>query len=306
MPAEPAIELRGVTVEYRERWRRPLTAVRDLSLTVRPGEIYGFLGPNGAGKTTAIHCLLGLLRPTRGEALLLGRPVGNPEVFRRVGYMPEDWTGWDFLTLHEMLAGVYDLYGLPAKQRGDRVREVAEKVGLSGHLRRRHRRLSKGMRQRASLAQTLLPRPEILVLDEPTKELDPIGRRDVRELLRELAAGGTTILLSSHLLSEVESVCDRVGILNDGRLVAEAPLPAILTGRDERVIRFTRPDGAPVPVGTTVGPEGECRLNVAAAGDLYEAMNALRAHGAVIISVQSETLRLEDYFIQVIRQGPES
>jgi ABC-2 type transport system ATP-binding protein len=194
-------------------------ALHGLDLRVEQGEVFGFLGPNGAGKTTAMKILTGLVRASAGVARVLGRPVGEPAARRRIGYLPEhfrfqEWaTGEELLDLHGRLAG------LPAARRAARVAEVLELVGLAGRGRQRIRSYSKGMTQRIGLAQALLAEPELVLLDEPTSALDPVGRREVRDLIRELRGRGVTVFLNSHLLGEVELVCDRVAIIDQGRVV---------------------------------------------------------------------------------------
>jgi ABC-2 type transport system ATP-binding protein len=219
-PSEvPAIATSGLRKAFGSR-----VALHDLTLTVPAGEVFGFLGPNGAGKTTAMKILLGLVRPSGGQALVFGRPPAEPAARRRVGYLPEhfrfqEWaTGIELLDFHGRLAG------LGAAERADRIPELLARVGLEGRGAERVRRYSKGMTQRLGLALAILHRPDLVLLDEPTSALDPVGRREVRELVRELAAAGVTVFLNSHLLTEVEAVCDRVAIVSQGRVVASGPL----------------------------------------------------------------------------------
>jgi ABC-2 type transport system ATP-binding protein len=202
----------------------PRVALHDLTLTVQPGEVFGFLGPNGAGKTTAMKILLGLVRPTGGEALVFGRSPAEPAARRRVGYLPEHFRFQEWATGAELLDFHGRLAGLRAAERAERIPELLERVGLAGRGGERVRRYSKGMTQRLGLALALLHRPDLVLLDEPTSALDPVGRREVRELVRELAAAGVTVFLNSHLLTEVEAVCHRVAIVNQGRVVASGPL----------------------------------------------------------------------------------
>jgi ABC-2 type transport system ATP-binding protein len=199
-------------------------ALHDLTLEVGAGEVFGFLGPNGAGKTTAMKILLGLVHPSGGQALVFGKPPTEPAARRRVGYLPEHFRFQEWATGAELLHFHGRLGGLSAAERAGRIPEVLERVGLAGRGGERVRRYSKGMTQRLGLAVALLHRPDLVLLDEPTSALDPVGRRDVRELVRELAAGGVTVFLNSHLLTEVEVVCDRVAILNQGRVVGSGPL----------------------------------------------------------------------------------
>jgi ABC-2 type transport system ATP-binding protein len=215
----PAIATSGLRKSYGSR-----VALHDLTLAVQPGEVFGFLGPNGAGKTTAMKILLGLVRPSGGEALLFGRPPAEPAARRRVGYLPEHFRFQEWATGAELLDFHGRLAGLDAPERAARIPELLDRVGLTGRGGERVRRYSKGMTQRLGLALAILHRPELVLLDEPTSALDPVGRREVRQLVRELAAAGVTVFLNSHLLTEVEAVCDRVAIVNQGRVVASGPL----------------------------------------------------------------------------------
>jgi ABC-2 type transport system ATP-binding protein len=199
-------------------------ALHDLTLQVGAGEVFGFLGPNGAGKTTAMKILLGLVRPSAGQALVFGRPPTEPAARRRIGYLPEHFRFQEWATGQELLELHGRLSGLGRAELAERIPQVLERVGLAGRGGERVRRYSKGMTQRLGLALAILHRPDLVLLDEPTSALDPVGRRDVRELVWELAAGGVTVFLNSHLLTEVEAVCDRVAIVNQGRVVASGPL----------------------------------------------------------------------------------
>jgi ABC-2 type transport system ATP-binding protein len=223
--ATPALETRGLRKEYSGK-----VALHDLSLAVQPGEVFGFLGPNGAGKTTTVKILLGLVRPTSGEARIFGRPAGDPSARARVGYLPENFRFHDWLTG----AGLLDFHGrlahMPAAERRRRIPEVLRLVGLAGRGDDRIRAYSKGMTQRIGLAQAILHRPDLVLLDEPTSALDPIGRREVRDLIRSLRAEGMTVFLNSHLLSEVEMVCDRVAIVDRGRVVRSGRLSDLVGG----------------------------------------------------------------------------
>ncbi len=216
---QPAIEARGLQKAFGD-----LVAVDDLTITVGQGEVYGFLGPNGAGKSTTVKILTGLIRPTAGEARLLGRKLGDRRTKREIGYLPELFRFHDWLTANEFLDVHGRLAGMTRSQRQQRIPEALQLVGLTGRGDDRLRTFSKGMQQRAGLAQALLHNPKLIFLDEPTSALDPIGRRIVRDVIRELSAAGTTIFLNSHLLSEVELVSDRVAILNRGVVVAEGRL----------------------------------------------------------------------------------
>jgi ABC-2 type transport system ATP-binding protein len=215
----PAIAASALHKAYGRR-----VALHDLTLQVGTGEVFGFLGPNGAGKTTAMKILLGLVHPTAGHALVFGRPPTDPVARRRVGYLPEHFRFQEWATGRELLDFHGRLSGLDGAERARRIPQVLERVGLAGRGDERVRRYSKGMTQRLGLALAILHQPDLVLLDEPTSALDPVGRRDVRELVRELAAAGVTVFLNSHLLTEVEAVCDRVAIVNQGRVVASGPL----------------------------------------------------------------------------------
>ncbi|NEK56690.1 ABC transporter ATP-binding protein [Geodermatophilus sabuli] len=241
LPPSPAVWCSGLRKRYGRR-----TAVDDVSFTVGRGEVLGLLGPNGAGKTSTIKMLLGLVRPDAGEVLLLGRPARDPQSRSRVGYLPElfryqPWlTAAEVLRLHVRLAGV----AVPVGEQ----RECLALVGLADRAGDRVGGFSKGMQQRLGLAVALVARPEFVVLDEPTSALDPLGRADVRDLVLTLKARGVAVLLNSHLIGEVERVCDRVVILDKGRVAASGSLSELLGRREVRL----RLDG--------VRPEAEARL----------------------------------------------
>lgn len=220
--SDDAIAVRGLAKRYGR-----VHALHDLSLHVARGECLGFLGPNGAGKSTAVKLLLGLVRPTAGDATLLGRPLGDRETRRRIGYLPELFRYPDWLAAREVLAFHAKLLRLAHARRA--IDTVLDEVGLRARAADRVATYSKGMQQRLGLAVALLGAPEIVFLDEPTSALDPVGRSDVRDLLLRLRARGTTVFLNSHLLGEVERVCDRVCVVDKGRVIAEGTVEE-LTG----------------------------------------------------------------------------
>lgn len=201
-------------------------AVADLTLTVERGEVFGFLGPNGAGKTTAVKMLLGLIAPTAGDGSLFGAPLGDPRGRVRVGFLPEHFRFHDWLRATEFLQLHADLYRMPREVARRRIPELLDRVGLQAHARKRLSAYSKGMLQRIGLAQALLNDPDLVFLDEPTSGLDPVGRRLVRDLIRELRERDKTIFLNSHLLSEVEITCDRVAFIKQGEIVHTSSLQA--------------------------------------------------------------------------------
>ena len=193
--------------------------MRDLTLSVRRGEIFGFLGPNGAGKSTSIKMLLGLAKPTSGEAFVLGAPSGNVEARRKIGFLPENFRFYEWLTPAELIHLHGRLCGVPAHTLSQRVPALIELVGLGPHRNKRLQNFSKGMMQRAGLAQALVHEPEIIFLDEPTSGLDPLGRRMVRDIIRAQRDRGATVFLNSHLLSEIEITCDQVVFIREGQVV---------------------------------------------------------------------------------------
>ncbi len=233
----PAIE----TIALRKEYGRKI-ALHGLDLTVQPGEVFGFLGPNGAGKTTTVKILLGLVRATSGQARLFGRPAGDAEARQRIGYLPENFRFHDWLSGAALLDFHARLAGVSLAERRQRIPRVLELVGLSGRGNDRIRAYSKGMTQRIGLAQAIIHEPDLVLLDEPTSALDPVGRREVRDLIRTLKARGMTIFLNSHLLSEVEMVCDRVAIVDRGRIVRSGKLTDLIGGVPEIRVTVDRVD----------------------------------------------------------------
>ena len=220
---EPTVHLDNLRVVYRERGRdgQLKVAVHALTLQVQQGEVFGFLGPNGAGKTSTMNVLLGFTPPTSGTARIFGVDVREPIARQRIGYLPEQTYYYKFLTAEEMLRLYAEIFGLPRAEADRRIDAVLKLVELEHARKRPIKTYSKGMQQRAGLAQALINNPDLLILDEPTSGLDPIGRMKVREIIQRLKAEGKTVFFSSHELGEVETVCDRVGILHQGILKAE-------------------------------------------------------------------------------------
>jgi ABC-2 type transport system ATP-binding protein len=219
LPTDLAIETTGLRKQFGSK-----VAVRGLSLKVRRGEIFGFLGPNGAGKSTSIKMLLGLVKPTSGQAQILGCPFANVEIRRKVGFLPEDFRFYDWLTASELLALHGRLSGLTPAQLRERVPAYLDLVGLTPHRDRRLRGFSKGMMQRIGLAQALIHEPELVFLDEPTSGLDPMGRHLVRDIIRSERNRGASVFLNSHLLSEVEITCDTVVFIKQGEVIGTRDL----------------------------------------------------------------------------------
>src|SRR5213595_1337736 len=226
----PALATYELTKDYSVGfWRsRPYRALDALTLEVEPGEVFGFLGPNGAGKTTTLKLLMRLVFPTSGRAELLGKPVGDLSVRRRIGYLPEHPYFYDYLTAEELLSYFAGLFGYSGAERQQRVARLLDEVGVGAERRLQLRKFSKGMLQRVGIAQALVNDPELVIFDEPMSGLDPLGRRDVRALILRLRDRGCTVFFSSHVLSDAEALCSRVAILAKGRLVASGRLSEIL------------------------------------------------------------------------------
>jgi ABC-2 type transport system ATP-binding protein len=226
----PAIRTQELTKRYGS-----INALAGLTMTIPRGDIFGFLGPNGAGKTTAVKLLLGLTPPTSGDAEVLGAPIGDRDALRRVGYLPELFRYQLWLTAREVLALHCELAGIDRAAWQREIEDALAIVGLSDRGSGRVGTFSKGMQQRLGLGVALLGAPDLVVLDEPTSALDPVGRHDVREIIRGLGERGTTVFLNSHLLSEVEQVCDRVAIVDRGKVIAEGTLDELLGGDAVRI-----------------------------------------------------------------------
>jgi ABC-2 type transport system ATP-binding protein len=300
---EPALEARALRKEYGSK-----VAVRELSVVVPRRQVFGFLGPNGAGKTTSMKMLLGLVRPTSGGGRVLGRPLGDARGRARVGYLPEHFAFHEWLGGRELLRFHGRLLGLGGGRLDEQVDGSLRRVGLEDAAERRLREYSKGMKQRLGLAQALLGEPELVFLDEPTSGLDPLGRRLVRDVIRELRARGATVFLNSHLLSEVEVTCDRVAFVKDGRVVREATL-----GAEEREfeveMRLERSSPALLAgvsrFGRDVTAEGtRVRLRVADDAVLPELTRWLAGEGVGLYHLAARRRSLEELFLEVIGDVP--
>ena len=280
------------------------TAVSDLSLEVARGEVFGFLGPNGAGKTTTIKMLLGLCRPSSGTASVLGGSIQDLEVRRKLGFLPELFRFHEWLSGEEFLRFHGQLYGMTRSDLERRIPEVLALVGLTGRGSDKLRTYSKGMQQRAGLAQAILNRPELVFLDEPTSALDPLGRREVREIIARLKLEGMTVFLNSHLLSEVEQTCDRVAIVNRGTVLRSGPLQELLSTLELeiRVDRVTpelstslAPFGRMLEVGETV-----VRLELKSESDVPLIARTVIEAGCELRALVPKHQDLEELFMDVI------
>lgn len=288
-------------------WARRVRAVQELSLDVRRGEIFGLLGPNGAGKTTAIKMLLGFVRPTSGKAWVGEAPAGSIAARRRLGYLPENPALYEFLRGDEYLQFAGKLAGLSSGDAKKQAGLLLEKVGLAGRADRPIRRFSKGMVQRLGLAQALMGEPETIILDEPMSGLDPIGRKDVRDLILSLRAEGRTVLFSTHILSDVEAICDRVGIVVDGKLTDCGSL-ADLVEPGARAVELIL-ENAPAELIARFEAQGGSvllrdRAQVVTFADEARAQEALRAALAVnarLVSFTPHRRSLEELFVKRAR-----
>jgi ABC-2 type transport system ATP-binding protein len=286
--------------------RRPVHAVRGISLEVKRGEIFGFLGPNGAGKTTTLKMLMGLVSPSRGRAELLGLPVPSRSAQRRVGYLPETPYFYEYLTPEELLDFAGALHDLPRAERRRRADRLIQRVGLEHARGRALRKFSKGMLQRIGIAQALIADPELVVLDEPMTGLDPLGRKEMRDLMLELRAEGKTVFFSTHILPDVEMTCDRAAILVAGSLRSVGPLQALVSARllSTEVVLGAGPSGAAPPApppGARLLPGGggdETALELPAGADVDGFLGAALAAGARVLSVTPRRESLEDVFVR--------
>ena len=282
-------------------------AVEALDLVVPEGAVFGFLGPNGAGKTTTIGMLLGNVRPSGGSGMVLGKPIGDKNTRRLIGYLPEKFQFHEFLTATEFLDLHGRLYGLDAKTRAARIPEALERVGLAEKAKTPLKAFSKGMQQRVGLAQAVLHRPRLVILDEPTSALDPIGRRIVRELILALKAEGTTVLLNSHLLSEVETTCDAIAIIRRGQIIKQGTLAELTAQPASVVIELEGISETQFQAAEAFGAteQRENRLTVATE-NISALVAALVGVGAQIRAVIPAHLSLEDAFIRLMEDGQKS
>jgi ABC-2 type transport system ATP-binding protein len=282
MSRDVIIETRNLTKVYRDFWGRPkVQALKALDLQVHQGEIFGLLGPNGSGKTTTMKLLLGLLFPTEGDALIFNEPTTNVAKNERIGYLPEESYLYKFLNAEETLHFYGRLFKISASERTKRVGRLIDMVGLNAAKHRQLREYSKGMQRRIGLAQALINNPELILLDEPTSGLDPIGTAEIKELIRDLRSQGKTIVLSGHLLADMQDICDRIAILHRGELKEIGKVADLLTVQDVTQIK-TRD------------------LSEAA---LHDIRDVIARHGAELIAVDHPTTTLEELFLRIVRES---
>ena len=288
-------------------WRkRPYRALDRLSLEVQPGEVFGFLGPNGAGKTTTLKLLMQLIFPTHGRAEILGHPIGDHIARRRIGFLPENPSFYDYLTAEELLQYFARLFGCSGVEARARTSRLLDRVGIGAERRTQQlRKYSKGMIQRVGIAQALVNDPEVVFLDEPMSGLDPLGRRDVRSLILELRDQGRTVFFSSHILSDAEALCSRVAVVAGGRLAAEGRLSDILAFEArgwELVVAGLRPEvlarfAPAIRRSTEIAPE-RYALELPLESEPQRLLAELVATGATLISLNPLHETLEDFFVR--------
>jgi ABC-2 type transport system ATP-binding protein len=284
MQQESVIEIRNLTKIYRDFWgRKKVRALNSLSLNVYKGEVFGLLGPNGSGKTTTLKLLLGLLFPTEGEITILGRPAGDVKKNERIGYLPEESYLYRFLNAEETLDFYGRLFDMSAAERRERTDKLIKMVGLDGARHRQLKEYSKGMTRRIGLAQALINNPDLVMLDEPTSGLDPIGTREMKDLILDLKRQGKTVVMSSHLLGDVQDVCDRIAILYAGELKIMGSVSQLLQEQDRTQILTSRLDK-----------------------DAVKEIEAVVArHHGNLQSVDHPTSTLEDLFLKIVRESRE-
>jgi ABC-2 type transport system ATP-binding protein len=298
----PAIATQNLRKRYGKK-----VAVAGLTLTVQRGEVFGFLGPNGAGKTTAVKMMLGLARPTAGQARLLGTPPDDWRVRRKIGFLPEHFRFHEWLRADEFLDVHGQFYGMSQAERQKRIPELIQLVGLSEDAGRKLGQFSKGMLQRIGLAQALLNRPELVFLDEPTSGLDPLGRRLVRDIIRQQRQQGVTIFLTSHLLSEVEVTCDRVAFIKEGRVVQVADLHTMIEGDTQVALRVGQVTPALLEGLAQFGrevraDENQVTLFVQGEEQLPVIAQWVVGQGIGLYALTPQRLSLEEMFVRIVSQ----
>lgn len=301
MSEDLALEVRDLRKTYKTVGGTQ-EALRGLDLTVRRGHVYGYVGPNGAGKSTSIKILLGLVRPDSGQAHVMGHPAGSVEARRLLGYLPEVAVYHEFMSAEELLTIHAALAGVPSAERPARCQKALEMVGLAGRKKGRIREFSKGMKQRFGIAQALVADPPLLILDELTSGLDPIAQRELKDLILSLKARGITIFFSSHMMSEVETVCDSIGIIHKGRLRAEGTLQDLLRLENQVAIHFRGSDELQEKLSGLKPqrqPTGDLMVQVAAP-DVDATLDQVRQAGGSISTVLPAQRHLEDVLHQLV------
>ena len=302
--ANPAIEIENLSKEYPYGFLnlKKRVSLENLSMQVESGEVFGFLGPNGAGKSTTIKLLMRLIFPTSGSARILGQPIEDVAMHQDVGYLPEQPYFYDYLTAAELLDYFARIHGLTANDRRNRVEKILKRVGLETAKKIQLRKYSKGMLQRVGMAQAILHEPQVVVLDEPMSGLDPLGRREVRDIILELKREGRTVLFSTHILSDAEMLCDRVGVIVGGKLRGVGA-PGEMVGIETQgmeILFELEGEGRKFPLLERATRTGErYRVQVKEA-ELYGALDELKAAGARVLSVAQVKQTLEDFFMNLV------
>ena len=308
---EPVIQIGRLCKNYRVGfWGRRVPVLRDLTLEVQGGETFGYLGPNGAGKSTTIKLLLGLIQPTAGAGQVLGRPLGDAPVRGHIGFLPENPSFYEYLTGQEFLAYCGRLLGMPQRTLREQVPALLTEVGLGRAARQQIRKFSKGMVQRLGLAQALLGDPKLLILDEPMSGLDPIGRKEVRDLILRQRAAGRTVFFSTHILPDVEMICDRVGILVGGRLVKSGPIHELL-GEELESIEITVTSVPPavlseverLALSPALVQKGRVMFRLRGETELETALAILVGAKSRVLSVVPHRRSLEEIFLEATREA---
>lgn len=304
----PAIEILGLEKTYMVGfWRkRPKRALSPLRLTVEDGEIFGYLGPNGAGKTTTLKLLLGLVFPTAGSARILGKEWTDPEVKAQIGFLPEQPYFYDHLTAHELLNYYAQLSGVPAKERSRRADNTLHRVGLKDVQGVQLRKFSKGMLQRVGIAQAILHDPKLVFFDEPMSGLDPMGRREVRDLMEQLKHEGKTVFFSTHILSDAEALCDRVAIIHKGELRgigAVADLTSTVQGKVEVIWQGNQIPASMKALGAECHVTGDTVRAIFDETQQDAAIDALRREHLRLIALTPVRTSLEAYFVERLQRA---
>src|SRR6266481_5820018 len=301
-----AIEILGLEKTYSVGfWRkRPKLALRPLHLTVAEGAIFGFLGPNGAGKTTTLKLLMGLMFPTSGSARILGREINDPEMKAQIGFLPEQPYFYDYLTAQELLTYYGQLSGVAAKDLSRKVDGVLQRVGLPDAGGVQLRKFSKGMLQRVGIAQAILHDPKVVFFDEPMSGLDPMGRREVRDLMAQLKVEGKTVFFSTHILSDAEALCDRVGIIHKGELRgvgAVEDLTSSVEGKVEVIWQGSQVPASIKALGAECHVTGDRGRAIIAENQQDAVIDALRRERLRLIAITPVRTSLEAYFVEKLR-----
>jgi ABC-2 type transport system ATP-binding protein len=308
-PSDIAIEVAHISKSYsRGPFRARKRVLEDVSFQVRRGSVFGFLGPNGAGKSTTIKVLLAFVHAQAGEARILGEPAGNTAVRRRIGYLPETADYYPFMSPERLLLVYADILGIPRREARTRIGELLELVGMSRERRERIGTFSKGMKQRVGIAQALLNEPDVLILDEPASGLDPLGQREIRDLILAQKQRGRTIFFSSHELTEVEQVCDEAAIIRAGRIIRQGALSELVPYRQDLLVRVRNIDRAAVESRPFVRDfpapprAGELTFVAAPGHSVEELARLVREAGGEVLSVSTVRDSLEDVFLRLMRE----